>query len=264
MANYVKFLRGTPQAYNNLHFKQEDTLYFVAEKDALTGKLYIGDIMVAGEMTETDLQIYLKNLNDVDVSKAKHHNVLTYNAEQQMWVPMNVNNIIDTTIENLTIEINKKANITEVYTTTQVDDIISSLDVVRLKKVKSLEEIDINNNQYIYLVPCTNEENNYYEEYIVVEGHIERLGPASVPPGEINIINSINEEEFEILNNNRKLVIKQVPISKLSDLDKHETIQIIKTKVEKLSNDFNNLNDRVEKIETSVQVLQNNATWGSL
>ena len=264
MANYVKFVRGTPNAYNNLQFKQEDTLYFIAEKDALTGKLYIGNTMIAGEMNEADLQIYLKNLNDVDVSKAKHHNVLSYDAQQQLWIPIDINEISNITISELTAEINKKANIADVYTTTQVDNIISSIDILKIKKVNTIEEIDINANQYIYLVPSKEETNNNYEEYIVIEGQIEKLGSASIPPGEVNVINSINEEEFEILDDNRKLVIKQVPIDKLSNLDKHETIQIMKIKVEKLSNNFDNLNKRLDEIETSVQVLQNNTIWGSL
>lgn len=264
MANYVKFLRGTPNAYNNLQFKQEDTLYFIAEKDALTGKLYIGNTMVAGEMNEADLQIYLKNLNDVDVSKAKHHNVLSYDAQQQLWVPIDIDEISNITISELTAEINKKANIADVYTTTQVDNIISSIDILKIKKVNTIEEIDINANQYIYLVPSKEETNNNYEEYIIIEGQIEKLGSTSTPPGEVNIINSINEEEFEILKDDRKLVIKQVPIDKLSNLDKHETIQIIQKKIEKLSDNLNDFNGRLNKIETSIQTLQDNAVWSSL
>ena len=43
MENYVKFMRGTPRAYEILRQKDEDTLYFIAEKDSLTGQLYLGE-----------------------------------------------------------------------------------------------------------------------------------------------------------------------------------------------------------------------------
>ena len=42
MNNYVKFMRGTPEAYVSLKVKDNNTLYFISETDALTGKLYLG------------------------------------------------------------------------------------------------------------------------------------------------------------------------------------------------------------------------------
>ena len=35
MAKYVKFMRGTPTAYDNLRTKEADTLYFISETDAV-------------------------------------------------------------------------------------------------------------------------------------------------------------------------------------------------------------------------------------
>ena len=51
MANYVKFYRGTQTAYNNLLLKNDDTLYFVYETDANTGKLYLGSKLIAGAVS---------------------------------------------------------------------------------------------------------------------------------------------------------------------------------------------------------------------
>lgn len=49
MANYVKFQRGSEQAYNNLAVKNQDTLYFVYNgSDSATAKLYLGNKLLSG------------------------------------------------------------------------------------------------------------------------------------------------------------------------------------------------------------------------
>ena len=49
MPNYVKFQRGSEQAYNNLVIKNQDTLYFVYDgQDATRAKLYLGDRLLSG------------------------------------------------------------------------------------------------------------------------------------------------------------------------------------------------------------------------
>ena len=68
IANYVKFLRGTPTAYNNLAVKDVDTLYFISEKNSTTGKLYLGSVLIAGSLNESNLVDYLSELQDVDTS----------------------------------------------------------------------------------------------------------------------------------------------------------------------------------------------------
>ena len=47
LENYVKFVRGTPAAYNRLESKHSDTLYFIAETDAKVGSLYLGEKLIA-------------------------------------------------------------------------------------------------------------------------------------------------------------------------------------------------------------------------
>ena len=49
MPNYVKFQRGSEQAYNNLVVKNQDTLYFVYDgQDATRAKLYLGERLLSG------------------------------------------------------------------------------------------------------------------------------------------------------------------------------------------------------------------------
>ena len=65
MANYVKFQRGSEQAYNNLAVKNQDTLYFVYNgSDATTAKLYLGERLLSGVGEGTGVTS-LKQLEDV-------------------------------------------------------------------------------------------------------------------------------------------------------------------------------------------------------
>lgn len=49
MANYVKFQRGSEQAYKKLSIKNQDTLYFVYDPvDSAKAKLYLGDKLLSG------------------------------------------------------------------------------------------------------------------------------------------------------------------------------------------------------------------------
>ena len=53
--NYVKFLRGTQSAYDILTEKRSDTLYFIVDPGMATGKLYLGEALISGGMTENEL-----------------------------------------------------------------------------------------------------------------------------------------------------------------------------------------------------------------
>lgn len=88
MTNYVKFLRGTPSAFAALETKDKDTLYFISAVDATVGKLYLGDILVAGNVTPEGDSIVdsLSELIDVNLAGLKTGQVLSYNGAE--WVPM--------------------------------------------------------------------------------------------------------------------------------------------------------------------------------
>jgi hypothetical protein len=87
LANYVKFLRGTPTAYAALPEKDADTLYFIVAKDATVGKLYLGNILVAGGVNAEGDNIVdsLGELVDVNLAGLKTGQVLGFNGTE--WVP---------------------------------------------------------------------------------------------------------------------------------------------------------------------------------
>lgn len=94
LANYVKFLRGTPTAYNNLAQKDSDTLYFVAEKDAVVGKLYLGEILISGSTNESGVVDYLSELKDVDTTGAVQNSVLGFDVASQTWKVMDISSAL--------------------------------------------------------------------------------------------------------------------------------------------------------------------------
>lgn len=73
-ANYVKFLRGTPEAFEKLKTKDIDTLYFIAEKDSLYGKLYLGNILISSSLEEDELIEYVSKNELKEYLKSYHNN----------------------------------------------------------------------------------------------------------------------------------------------------------------------------------------------
>ena len=98
LANYVKFLRGTPTAYNNLTQKDSDTLYFVSEKDAITGKLYLGEVLISGSLSEEGVVDYLSELKDVDTSGAVQNSVLGFDQTSQKWKVMDISSALTVSV----------------------------------------------------------------------------------------------------------------------------------------------------------------------
>ena len=91
MAKYVKFLRGSPEAFAKLKHKDSDTLYFIYEEDESTGELYLGSKLIAGADCECTGEgggiSKLSDLKDVLISKNLNANsVLVYDTSAVAWV----------------------------------------------------------------------------------------------------------------------------------------------------------------------------------
>ena len=84
LGNYVKFLRGTPTAWENITDKNSDTLYFIAEEGAATGKLYLGTKLIAdGDTANINT---LAELTDVVISAGVPDGaVLAYDVISKTW-----------------------------------------------------------------------------------------------------------------------------------------------------------------------------------
>lgn len=100
MANYVKFMRGTPKAFSQLTSKDMNTLYFIAEKDATSGRLYLGDKELICDNHDASVA-FLRDLVDVNlpenIGELRDGQVLTYDVASESWVardPQSVEQIV--------------------------------------------------------------------------------------------------------------------------------------------------------------------------
>lgn len=204
------------------------------------------------------------------------------------------NIVLETKNKNLTevvgLLVNKiNDNTIDAYTKTETDtkigEAVTKAGHIQRKIVNSLEEIDLNAtdaDQFIYLVPNNTIGDNKYDEYIIIDGALEKVGDwavdlsdyvkkdgdkvlstndytnedkAKVQESEKNVINSVNTNEFEIVTGqvdeltlDRQLQIKSIDATKVSNLTERVE-KIIKGEIGSLD-----LYDRLNKVETSINL----------
>ena len=84
---YVKFQRGTPEAWEKLSKPSSDTLYFISEKNEEYGRLYLGNKLIAGTT--------IGDLSDLIISDdLADGDMLVYNKETQKWVSSNATSVL--------------------------------------------------------------------------------------------------------------------------------------------------------------------------
>lgn len=107
-----------------------------------------------------------------------------------------------TAATGLYAELDKKANATDVYTKTQTDEKIASeiakVDHLKRTIVDSIDDIDLtaeDADQYIYMVPTgLQADDDKYDEYIVINGVIEKVGSWEVDLAPYATIEYVDDE----------------------------------------------------------------------
>lgn len=85
ISSYVKFLRGTPDSFSRLTVKDPDTMYFIREKNARTGSLYIGDTLISGSTTIQELDLeHIKEI-EIDNDNLNDGDILVYSHVDGVW-----------------------------------------------------------------------------------------------------------------------------------------------------------------------------------
>ena len=114
MANYVKFMRGTPKAFSQLAVKDLDTLYFIAEKDATSGRLYLGDKELICDNHEASVA-FLRDLLDVNlpenIGELVDGQVLTYDVASESWVARTPSAVAEVKFDNNQFVTNAKGEL---------------------------------------------------------------------------------------------------------------------------------------------------------
>ena len=101
--NYVKFLRGTVAQWTSMtpEDKNSDTLYFISDTGAATGKLYLGEKLISnGDLSSATS---ISDLNDVLIEEGiTDQSILVYDLESQKWVNKSLLDIFQIIVENFT------------------------------------------------------------------------------------------------------------------------------------------------------------------
>jgi len=91
---YVKFIRGTPAAFERLAVKDSDTLYFICEVGANTGKLYLGNTLISSSTGDSSVT-ELRDLVDIALGETLiDGQVLAYDALSQKWINKSLDQVV--------------------------------------------------------------------------------------------------------------------------------------------------------------------------
>lgn len=81
---YVKFVRGSSLAFENIINKDSDTLYFITDSDSGKGSLYLGSKLISGNISD------LADLQDILIDKLTDGQILVYNEAEDKWINQSV------------------------------------------------------------------------------------------------------------------------------------------------------------------------------
>ena len=222
MASYVKFMRGTPTAWEKYTSKDSDTLYFISEADSSYGELYIGEKLVTSSVAAGDIISKLSDLTDVDAAAVADGQVLSWDASAGKWVPTTIEAAaqIDVMVGAGDIEagqaglvpapaagdndkflrgdgtwaavdgtIDPESYYTKAEVDTAITNAIAQADHLKREVVTSTDDIDLTKDNVIFMVPSGSEDQNLYDEYIVINGALEKVGSWGIESGTIGELN---------------------------------------------------------------------------
>lgn len=224
--DYVKFVRGSKAAFDALTSKSNDTLYFIYETDNPDkGYLYIGSRLIScTDASGTPIAGSLSDIEDILISEVQDKQILTYDAATEKWVNKSIEDLIYE-VDGVSIVKNAVGKLTlnnfeaapvgslaskdesgslnwvtpaqavtalNVYTKEEIDAKIKpGLTRIIVDSVDSIDVSADDAEQYIYLVA---NENGSYDEYIVVDGAVDKVGDWNV-----NLDNYVTKAEVGTL-----------------------------------------------------------------
>lgn len=273
MTSYVKFLKGSKKAYDKLHCKQEDTLYFVYDKDETEGKLYLGDILIS-DGPITDISDTVDNLSlakaDDKTLYLKNYGKKWFERVGTSWVPHPVSEEYPWR-ENLqprvyydeeqkgyvlgwflppqqTEELAEKIDAVPGQISAELD----SRKLLSYKVVANKEEIDITAKDadlFIYLV---GDGTSQYDEYMVINEKLEKIGDWE--------FYARKDEVEDALASLKKSAEQNVADIEALDL----TILGLDKKIEVSVATLKGLNEELTEVKTQVKEIDNRTTWKKL
>ena len=229
MAQYVKFLRGTTEAYEKCQ-KNSDTLYFITEQDQSNGKLYLGEKLLTGT---TDLKEFsIGALKDVLLSEnVANDSLLVYDSVEKAWVNKAIDEqfplfgVVNTTIPGLvpgapegqshlflrsdgTWAAIENSNV-------DIDILVDNESLINQNKILTLKNFK---KQYYKIVLDTNTNETHYELQIVDKEHPWKPGlePRTVAENDTVVLGWYEPNSISINGINTQINILQTNVGKLN------------------------------------------------
>ena len=269
---YVKFLKGTPSAYESLSVKDENTLYFIFEEQAKTASLYLGDILVAGgapvegaknlsdledilfdTLSKNDILIYdgavWKNIAFEDLIKDIQNNFNNYYTKQE----------VEDLIDGFEADLSNKAEADEVYTKDEIDaqllnkanaDEVYTKDEIntQLLNKANADEVYTSNEVDNLLDNKANKAEVYVKNEVYTKAEVDsEINEAIVALDHLKriVVDSVNA--IDPAAENAELYIYMVPTANLEDNDSYDEYMVINGTVEKMGSWHVDLSDYATK-----------------
>ena len=207
-ANLMSFAKSFARL-NGQPLDKSEIWYSLAEAQAYatTDAAYVGQILAVIDAENNTVSFYgIQNANGelVEVGSGNVDEVISLVEDLEAKIGAEATEDSEATglyklLADLTSNVNTKANAEDVYTKDETDlaieSAIAQLDHLKRKIVNSLDEINVNDEDahlYIYMVPTGLQyEDDKYDEYIVINKTIEKVGS-----WEVNLDNYATKDDL--------------------------------------------------------------------
>lgn len=171
----------------------------------------------------------------------------------------------DAAASGLYAKLEEKANKSDIYTKTEVEGLIAAADHLKRITVAGVESINVladDAEQYIYMVP--NPETGNYDEYMVIEGEVEKVGDWKIDLANYATKEDLNEkvdkqDNARLITDEEASKLASIPVEAEENFVK-EVSEELKVENGKLSvveiaqNKINGLIDKLDEISSALEL----------
>ena len=170
----------------------------------------------------------------------------------------------DVAASGLYAKLEEKANKSDIYTKTEVEGLIAAADHLKRVTVAGVESINVladDAEQYIYMVPNT--ETGNYDEYMVIDGEVEKVGDWKVDLADYATKEDLNgkvdkQDNARLITNEEASKLANIPVEAEENFVK-EVSEELKVENGKLSvveiaqSKVNGLIDKLDEISLALE-----------